>query len=142
MKPSTDTQTRLHYIDWLRVLALLGVFLFHTIRPFDFIDFHINNAELSLPATYFIVFFIPWGMQLFFLISGASTFFALKRRSFRQYSAERIQRLLIPFIVGSIVLTPTQAYFEMIHKGTYIGTFLNFLFDGVSRVFLSNLATN
>jgi hypothetical protein len=142
MKPSTETQTRLHYLDWLRVLALLGVFLFHTIRPFDFIDFHINNAELSLPATYFIVFFIPWGMQLFFLISGASTFFALKRRSFRQYSAERIQRLLIPFIVGSIVLTPIQAYFEMVHKGMYLGSFLNFLFDGtLLEFYLSRLRT-
>jgi peptidoglycan/LPS O-acetylase OafA/YrhL len=136
MKASSDSRTRLHYLDWLRVLALFGVFIFHTIRPFDFIDFHINNAELSLSATYFIVFFYPLGMPLFFMISGASTFFALKRRSIREYSIERVQRLFIPLIIGSIVLTPIQAYYEMLYKGLYVGTFLNFLGDGTILEFI------
>jgi len=26
---------RLHYLDWLQVLAVLGVFLFHAGHPFD-----------------------------------------------------------------------------------------------------------
>ena len=130
MKPSGDSGTRLHYLDWLRVLALFGVFIFHSVHPFDFIDWHIKNAELSLSVTYFIVFLYPWGMPLFFMISGASTFFALKRRSIQQYSIERVQRLLIPFIIGSILLTPIQAYYEMIHKRLYSGAFLNFLSEG------------
>ena len=25
---------RLHYLDWLRVLAIIGVFLFHALHPF------------------------------------------------------------------------------------------------------------
>jgi len=142
MNTSKESGTRLHYLDWLRVLALLGVFVFHTVRPFDFIDFHINNAELSLSATYFIVFIYPWGMPLFFMISGASTFFALKRRSIRQYSVERVQRLLIPFIIGSILLTPIQAYYEMIHKRMYSGTFLNFLSGGtILEFYFSRLRT-
>ena len=136
MQTSNDSKTRLHYLDWLRVLALLGVFIFHTVRPFDFIDFHINNTELSLSATYFIVFFYPLGMPLFFMISGASTFLALKRRSIREYSIERVKRLLIPFIIGSILLTPIQAYYEMFHKGLYFGTFLNFLSDGTILEFI------
>jgi hypothetical protein len=89
-------------------------------------------------VTYFIVFLYPWGMPLFFMISGASTFFALKRRSNRQYSIERVQRLLIPFIIGSILLTPIQAYYEMIHKRLYFGTFLNFLSDGTILGFYFN----
>jgi peptidoglycan/LPS O-acetylase OafA/YrhL len=27
--------TRLHYLDWLQVLAILGVFLYHSIQPFQ-----------------------------------------------------------------------------------------------------------
>jgi hypothetical protein len=69
-------------------------------------------------------------MPLFFMISGAGTFFALKRRSYTQYILERVQRLLIPYIIGSILLTPIQGYFEIIHKKLYTGTFFDFITDG------------
>ena len=130
MKPSSENTTRLHYLDWLRVLAIFGVFIFHTARPFDFLDWAVNNAELSLPATLFVVFLYPWGMPLFFMISGAGTFFALKRRSYRQYFSERVQRLLLPYVLGSMILTPIQGYFEVIHKKLYSGTFFDFISDG------------
>ena len=130
MKPSSENTTRLHYLDWLRVLAIFGVFIFHTARPFDFLDWAVNNAELSLPATLFVVFLYPWGMPLFFMISGAGTFFALKRRSYRQYFSERVQRLLLPYVLGSMILTPIQGYFEVIHKKLYSGKFFDFISDG------------
>ena len=130
MKPSSENTTRLHYLDWLRVLAIFGVFIFHTARPFDFLDWAVNNAELSLPATLFVVFLYPWGMPLFFMISGAGTFFALKRRSYRQYFGERVQRLLLPYVLGSMILTPIQGYFEVIHKKLYSGTFFEFISEG------------
>jgi fucose 4-O-acetylase-like acetyltransferase len=130
MKPSSERRTRLHYLDWLRVIAIFGVFIFHTVRPFDFLDWAVNNKELSLAATIFVVFLYPWGMPLFFLISGAGTFFALKRRSYKQYIMERVNRLLIPYITGSILLTPIQGYFEVIHKKLYSGTFYEFIIDG------------
>jgi glucan biosynthesis protein C len=130
MTPSNENKTRLHYLDWLRVLALFGVFIFHTARPFDFIYWAVNNPERSLYATFFVVFLYPWGMPLFFMISGAGTFFALKRRSYRQYIVERLQRLLIPYIIGAILLTPIQGYFEIIHKKLYSGTFIDFITDG------------
>jgi fucose 4-O-acetylase-like acetyltransferase len=75
-------------------------------RAFDEIAWWINNAEESGPVTLFIVFFLPWGMPLFFFLSGAGTRFALRRRTARQYAIERVQRLLVPFIVGCLLLTP------------------------------------
>ncbi|MFN8486235.1 MAG: hypothetical protein U0350_01505 [Caldilineaceae bacterium] len=39
---------RLHYLDWLRLLAIFGVFLYHAVHPFDFTNWHIKNAELSV----------------------------------------------------------------------------------------------
>jgi fucose 4-O-acetylase-like acetyltransferase len=130
MKPSRENNTRLHYLDWLRVLAIVGVFIFHSVRPFDFLDWAVNNPELSVSATIFVVFLYPWGMPLFFMISGAGAFFALKRRSYTQYIVERVKRLLIPYIIGSILLTPIQGYFEVIHKNLYSGTFFEFIVDG------------
>ncbi len=120
---------RLHYIDWLRVLAILGVFVFHTLRPFDQIGWGIKNVERSTMATLFIIFFAPWGMALFFLLSGAGSRFALRRRTARQYTVERVQRLLIPFVVGSLLLSPIQLYFQWLHQtetGAFVGTLWEF----------------
>jgi peptidoglycan/LPS O-acetylase OafA/YrhL len=88
-RPS-ERYVRLHYLDWLRVLAILGVFVFHAGRPFDAFPWEINNAEESLFATIIFVFFLPWGMPLFFFLSGAGTWFALRRRTGRQYAVERV----------------------------------------------------
>jgi peptidoglycan/LPS O-acetylase OafA/YrhL len=126
----SDRSMRLHYVDWLRVLAMLGVFLFHAVHPFDATPWHVKNADASLLVTLvFVVFLYPWGMPLFFLLSGAASRFALRRRTPRQYAVERFRRLLTPFIVGAILLTPPQLYFEWSHKaqtGDFAGTLLEF----------------
>ncbi|MGD8737748.1 MAG: acyltransferase family protein [Anaerolineae bacterium] len=106
---------RLYYLNWLRVLAILGIFVFHAGRPFDAFPWEINNAEESLLATIVFVFFSPLGMPLFFFLSGAGTWFALRRRKARRYASERGQRLLIPFVVGCLSLTPIQLYFDWRH---------------------------
>lgn len=121
---------RLHYVDWLRVLAILGVFLFHVTNVFNEAAFHIKNAETSTVITIVQAFFFPWGMPLFFLIAGGSTWFALKRRTSGQYIRERTNRLLIPFFVGSILLSPVELYLEWSHKvqtGVFEGSFASFL---------------
>jgi len=119
---------RLHYLDWLRVILILGVFLYHVVKPFDpLIDWHINNAEQSDTILTFLLLVNPWGIPLFFLIAGAGSKFALRGRSNRQYISERVTRLLIPFIVGSILLTPFQKYLEALHKESFQGSFLNFI---------------
>jgi len=70
-KGSGEKSERLHYLDWLRVLAILGVFLFHTLRPFDEIPWEINNSEKSVLAMLAFLLFLPWGMPLFFFLSGS-----------------------------------------------------------------------
>ena len=103
---------RLHYLDWLRVLAILGVFLFHAVHPFDTADWTIKNAELSETVTAFLGLLFPWGMPFFFLIAGAGTWFALRRRTAGQFATERFQRLFIPFLVGCLLLSPIMLYFQ------------------------------
>ena len=123
-------ERRLYYIDWLRVLAIIGVFLFHSTNVFNTMPFHIKNAEQSAAITTIQAFFFPWGMPVFFMIAGAGTWFALKRRSSSQYARERANRLLIPFVVGSILLSPLQLYFEWTHKvqtGVFAGSFAQFV---------------
>jgi peptidoglycan/LPS O-acetylase OafA/YrhL len=128
---------RLHYLDWLQVLAVLGVFLFHAVHPFDdLFDWHIKNAESSAAVNFFVGFFNLWGMPFFFLMAGATSWFSLRRRTPGRYVRERVTRLLIPFIIGSIVLTPIQAYFELTHKGLWEGgSIVEFILSTQARTF-------
>jgi len=103
---------RRHYLDWLRVLAVLMVFVFHALKPFNIGDWIIMNSETSMAATVFFALLSPWGMPFFFLLAGAGSCFALRRRTAGQYVGERVKRLLLPFIVGSVIFTPIQNYFD------------------------------
>jgi peptidoglycan/LPS O-acetylase OafA/YrhL len=130
--------TRLHYIDWLRLVATVGVFVYHAARPFVLQDWLIMNEHQSLAVTFiFLVFLGSWGMPLFFLMAGAGSQFALRRRSARQFVIERVKRLLIPFIIGCILLSPVQFYMEWLHKGWYSGSFFGFLPEFLQSLDLS-----
>ena len=132
---STKKYGRLHYLDWLQVLAILGVFLFHALHPFDDLtDWHINNIEKSILATFFTGFFNLWGMPFFFLMTGITSWFSLRRRTAGRYIRERITRLLIPFLIGSFVLTPIQAFYEFTHHGWWEGSsIIDFIFNAEVR---------
>jgi peptidoglycan/LPS O-acetylase OafA/YrhL len=127
---TSQAPARLHYLDWLRVIAILGVFLFHAVHPFDFSDWHIKNSELSMTVTVFLGLLFPWGMPFFFLIAGTGSWFALRRRTAGQYAAERFKRLLIPYFAGCLLLWPIMLYFQWRHlalTGGWRGSFLGFV---------------
>jgi len=130
---ANQKSVRIHYLDWLRVLAILGVFVFHAVHPFDATDWHIKNGDQSLIVTLvFVIFLYPWGMPLFFLLSGAGSWFALRRRTWRQFVKERTMRLFIPFLIGSVLFLPLQAYLEWSHKtqtGVFDGPFIEFVIN-------------
>ena len=113
---SAPDSTRLHYLDWLRVLAILMVFLFHAVHPFDFGDWQVKNVDQSEILTIILLLLSIWGMPFFFLVAGAGSWFALQKRSGRQYMRERFYRLLIPFIVGFILFSPIEYYCENMNK--------------------------
>ena len=124
----SQVPTRLHYLDWLRVIAILGVWAYHSARPFMLQEWLINNAQKSSAITFiFLIFLGSMGMPLFFLMAGAGSMFALRHRTGRQFIVERTKRLFIPFIIGCILLSPVQFYLEWVHKGWYHGSFLAFI---------------
>jgi len=121
MSSVNEPPARLYYLDWLRVLAMLGVFFYHNARFFDgFSDWHVKNAATNLTASIYRAFVEQWGMPLFFLLAGAGTFFALKVIRPWQYVQERTLRLLIPLIFGMLIIVAPQAYYEAIHHGAVI----------------------
>jgi peptidoglycan/LPS O-acetylase OafA/YrhL len=77
----------------------------------------------------------PWVMELFFVLSGAGAWYALKRRSGGQYLWERVKRLLFPlYTVGLFILIPPQVYFEEVTNWGYTDTFWEFLPRYYSRL--------
>lgn len=120
-------QQRLFYLDWLRVLAVLTVFYYHTWRPFDITDWHVKNAQQSLGVTIVMVLVALWGMPLFFVLAGAASWFALRSRTGRLFLRERSLRLLVPLLVGFLLFSPLQAYLEALNHGTFSDSFLQFV---------------
>ena len=118
MKSNSMPSTRLYYLDWLRVLAMLGVFFYHNSMLFNELgDWHIKNDTTNIVATVYNAFTVQWGMPLFFILAGAGTYYALKVIRARQYALERTLRLLVPLIFGWLVIIVPQAYYQAIFNG-------------------------
>jgi glucan biosynthesis protein C len=122
---------RRYDIDWLRVIAMLGVFILHCTRFFDTEDFHLKATVSEQSEVWAITrsFFLwVWLMELFFLVSGFATRYSLRRRSGGQYLLERVKRLLIPlYTVGMFILVVPQAYFHCLTHSEITGTFWQWL---------------
>ena len=115
-------------IDWVRIFAVLLLIPFHTARIFDtFETFYVKNDSLSPWLSYVVIFFLGrWHMPLLFLLAGASSWYALRFRSGGRYLAERLKRLLLPFVFGTLVVVPPQMYFALLHRGDSPGSYLKY----------------
>jgi glucan biosynthesis protein C len=128
-EPRTERQ---YYIDWLRILLIISVFLFHTGMIFNTWEWHVKNDVLYGGMLRQVMIFLHnWRMPLLFMISGAGTFYALKNISPGRYLLERTRRLLIPLIAGIFILVPVQVYIEKINQYQSLLAFYPHMFDGV-----------
>jgi glucan biosynthesis protein C len=124
---SAENPTRQYYLDWIRLVTIILVFLFHCGRFFDSDDWHVKNAATSGTADVLSFFMVQWMMPLFFFISGASTWLALQSKSSSTFINDRIKRILVPLVFGILILSPHQVYFERLSHHQFTGTFFNFL---------------
>jgi surface polysaccharide O-acyltransferase-like enzyme len=127
--------TRRYDVDWLRVLGMAAVFLFHSGRFFDTEGWHVKSPQTSEIASFFtLTLAIQWMMPLFFLLSGISTYHSLSLQNWRQFLASRVKRLAVPLLFGVfVVIAPYQVYLERVSHGQYSGSFWSFYphyFDG------------
>lgn len=124
--PGTERRpARIDWLDWLRAAALLGVFVYHTLRPFTTDRWHVATDEPSAAVDAVLSFVDPWGIACFFLIAGASTLLALRHRTAGGYVRERLLRLAVPLVVAYVLLSPLQAFIEERFFGRYEGSFLD-----------------
>lgn len=113
---------RLYYLDWLRVLAVGGVFYAHALSIFNLFYWHMNESRENA----LVVFGTEWGMALFFFLAGAGAWFSLDSRTGSQFVRERFARLVIPFVVGMLLLSPAQGFFLGVGRPEFQGSFFQY----------------
>jgi glucan biosynthesis protein C len=118
--PQADRQ---NYIDWLRVGAMFLLLFYHTGRLFDSDPWHIKNAVLNQTIDVFNRFLDIWHMPLFFLLAGASVWFALGHRTPGAFTKERVLRIFVPLVFGMLIIVPPQVYTQRIFDGDFTGSF-------------------
>jgi peptidoglycan/LPS O-acetylase OafA/YrhL len=130
----TQTVQRRYDLDWLRVFAILSVFIYHSTRFFDRWFWHIKNPVPHAGVEVLQSFMTTWMMPFIFLISGASIFYAMKKGGIGTFFKDKALRLLIPLLVAVFTYSPLQVYLERITHGQFQGSFVEFLphyFEGI-----------
>lgn len=120
--------TRKYYIDNLRWMVILLLVPYHAAQAFNTWgeNFYVFIGP-NKPVSSLICFFSPFIMPLLFVFAGMSTRFALKKRTAGQYVAERIKRLIIPLVFGTVVFASVMAYIGARYNVCYEGSFFEHL---------------
>ncbi|HVI46394.1 MAG TPA: acyltransferase family protein [Chitinophaga sp.] len=126
MQPSTTSTPRQAYLDWLRIIAIIGVLILHSGMPYATdLGWHIRNATTSNVLLEVNVFLHRFRMPLLFFISGTVSYYMLQRRSGGGFIGLRFRRLFIPLVVGMLLIVPPQVYMERLTQG-FKGNFWDF----------------
>ncbi len=123
----TKAQVRIYYLDWLRVLGILFVFIYHSSRLYNVEDWVVKNNIWYPGVEVWNNFASSFMMPLMFVISGASLFFAVGKGSFGKFLRDKVLRLLVPLLVVDLTHASLQAYLYNIWHGQFSGNFFQFL---------------
>ncbi|RZL15947.1 MAG: acyltransferase [Pedobacter sp.] len=107
------TINRRYDIDWLRVVAIGLLLIYHIaigFQPWGFMIGFIVNEEtweaLWIPMTMLNV----WRIPLLFFVSGMGVYFAVQNKNWKGVMMERAKRILLPFIFGALFIVPLHMY--------------------------------
>lgn len=103
-------QERIHYLDWLKVLIVYGIVLFHVSLVFSVGTWLVSNGEHSIVLSAFAGFCFPWGIPAMFMIAGADAWFGLRAHPLAGFLRKRFLRLLVPMLPGLFILSPMQRF--------------------------------
>lgn len=118
---------RIPYFDWLRVLAVAGVVVFHAVLPFANVGWWISDIGGTDVLKAVVPLIDAFGLALLFLLAGASARFALQKRSPAAFLKERSTRLLVPFAVAFPFVVLPVGYMTAVASGLVSGSFFDFL---------------
>jgi len=104
---------RRYDIDWLRVIAIALLLIYHmaiVFQPWGIYIGFIQSVETSSAIWIPMALINVWRIPLLFFVSGMGMCFALRRRNWKQLLADRAQRILLPLIFGSFFIVPLHIF--------------------------------
>jgi len=103
------TTERRYDIDWLRVIAIGLLILYHigfVFLPWGVFIGFIQNGEAIDSIWNPMSMLNVWRIPLLFFVSGMGVRFAIQRRNWRALILERTRRILVPFFFGVLCIVP------------------------------------
>jgi glucans biosynthesis protein C len=126
---------RLHYMDTLRAVAMFLGLVLHAGVMFSHwtIDDARQHVESSMALHYVMELIHVFRMELFFLVAGFFSLMLCRSKGIRAYAQNRLQRIVIPFILCVAFLLPWTAadfYLDMMDsRGDFLRQYMVFLLD-------------
>jgi glucans biosynthesis protein C len=125
MNTTPPPAERQFFFDWLRVLAFALLVPYHVGMYYVSWDWHVKSTPLHPGLEPFMMLTSPWRLGLLFLVAGAASRHLFQRTP--GFVGQRSRRLLWPMLFGMLVVVPPQAYFEVVTKVAYAGSYLDFM---------------
>lgn len=131
--------SRLFFLDWIRILAFFVLIFFHVGMYYVSDDWHVKSPNAGTAIEPLMLLSSPWRLGLLFMVSGVAACFMLRKDGTSGFLRKRSWRLLVPLLFGMFVVVPPQAYFEVIEKVAYTGSYAEFMrlyvtsYDGFCR---------
>jgi len=121
------TTGRLHYVDWLRVLAFGLLILYHcSVAFFPDMSWLVKSPQTSQMLSWTMDFPRAWRLALLFFVSGMGTWFAFRSAPGLSFLRDRTLRLLVPLLFAMAVVVVPQVWIERVMEEGYRGSLMTF----------------
>ena len=146
------TNYRRYDVDWLRVIAIGLLLIYHLaigFQPWGMMIGFITNEKTWQTLWYPMSMLNVWRIPLLFFISGMGVYFAIQNRNWKQLLMERGKRILIPFLFGWFCIVPLNIYIWQYHNGWelnyvptpghlwFLGNIFSYTIRVIARIFSS-----
>jgi peptidoglycan/LPS O-acetylase OafA/YrhL len=100
---------RRHDIDWLRVIAIGLLLIYHVgiiFQPWAMFVGFIRSDEMMENLWKPMTMLNIWRIPFLFYVSGMGVYFAIRKRNWAALLLERTKRILIPLVFGIVAIVP------------------------------------
>ncbi|MHA1906734.1 MAG: acyltransferase family protein [Candidatus Thorarchaeota archaeon] len=131
---SESKYQRRYELDWLRIIAVILVWVFHNIITFRVGGWTIYNDDVTFAANASEILLGGFGMPFFSVVSGMAIYHLIEKLDIQKLRSTttkllikaRFIRLMIPFLVGVFTYISLMEYYSGLQLGTVTGSYLDF----------------
>jgi len=119
---------RLHCLDWLRVIAIGVLLIFHIGMVYvpDW-GYHYKNPLASDWIKSLMLLTSPWRMGLLWLVSGIALAYMCGSYNVMKLAIKRTNQILLPLLIGVLFVVPVQLFAQMKQAGDMPLNFIDFV---------------